>query len=54
MVVGLDPALLPERGADSAAAVDALLAAGAPGRSLRVPADPARAHPALPPSCSRG
>ena len=42
MVVGLDPALLPERGADSAAAVDALLAAGAPGRSLRVPADPAR------------
>jgi 3',5'-cyclic AMP phosphodiesterase CpdA len=42
MVVGLDPALLPGREVDSAAAVDALLAAGAPGRSERVPADPAR------------
>ena len=39
MVVGLDPGLRPRDGADSAAVVDALLAAGAPGRSLAVPAD---------------
>jgi 3',5'-cyclic AMP phosphodiesterase CpdA len=39
MVVGLDPAIRPSADVDSAAAVDALLAAGAPGRSLAVPAD---------------
>ena len=42
MVVGLDPALVPRRPVDSAAAVDRLLAEGAPGRALRVPADPRR------------
>ena len=48
MVVGLDPDLRPAEGVDTARAVDALLAAGAPGRSLTVPADPARRH--LPPA----
>ncbi len=42
MVVGLDPGLRPRAGVDTAAAVDALLAEGAPGRSLAVPADPDR------------
>ena len=42
MVVGLDPGLRPRAGVDTAAAVDALLAEGAPGRSLTVPADPDR------------
>jgi len=42
MVVGLDPGLRPDDGVDTAAAVDALLAAGAPGRAIDVPADPAR------------
>jgi 3',5'-cyclic AMP phosphodiesterase CpdA len=42
MVVGLDPGLRPDPGVDSAEAVDALLAAGAPGRSIDVPADPDR------------
>ena len=42
MVVGLDPELRIREDVDSAQAVDALLAAGAPGRSLEVPADPAR------------
>ena len=43
MVVGLDPALLPTGAVDSAAAVDALLAAGrARAVPVRVPADPAR------------
>jgi len=42
MVVGLDPGLRPREGVDTAQAVDALLAAGAPGRSLDVPADAAR------------
>jgi len=44
MVVGLDPELRIPDDADSARAVDALLAAGAPGRSLEVPADPGRRH----------
>jgi len=43
MVVGSDPGL-PTDAANSARAVDALLAAGAPGRSLDVPADPDRRH----------
>ena len=46
MVVGLDPALLRaeiER-TDTARAVDSLLAAGSPGRAIRVPADPRRRH----------
>ena len=42
MVVGLDPRLRPREGVDTAAAVDALLADGAPGRTLDVPADPDR------------
>jgi 3',5'-cyclic AMP phosphodiesterase CpdA len=42
MVVGLDPGLRPSEDVDAARAVDALLAAGAPGRSLDVPADPDR------------
>jgi len=43
MIVGLDPELIPEEGEiDSARAVDGLLAAGAPGRSLEVAADPRR------------
>ncbi len=42
MVTGLDPGLRADPQADSAAAVRALLAAGAPGRSRTVPADPAR------------
>jgi 3',5'-cyclic AMP phosphodiesterase CpdA len=42
MVVGLDPGLRPSAGTDTAQAVDALLAAGAPGRALEVPADPDR------------
>ena len=44
MVVGLDPALISEGAVDSARGVDELLAAGAPGRSLTVPADPRRRH----------
>jgi len=44
MIVGLDPGLRPAAGVDTARAVDALLAAGAPGRSLDVPADPNRRH----------
>jgi hypothetical protein len=44
MVVGLDPSLHPEPGVDTARAVDELLAAGAPGRSIQVPADPRRRH----------
>ncbi len=48
MVVGLDPGLRPSADVDSARAVDALLAAGAPGRSLEVPPDPARRQ--LPPA----
>ena len=44
MIAGLDPALIPEGEVDSARAVDELLAAGAPGRSLEVPADPGRRH----------
>jgi 3',5'-cyclic AMP phosphodiesterase CpdA len=42
MVVGLDPGLRPREDVDVAQSVDALLAAGAPGRSLDVPADPDR------------
>ena len=42
LVEELDPGVRPRRSAGSAAAVDALLAAGAPGRSLGVPPDPAR------------
>jgi 3',5'-cyclic AMP phosphodiesterase CpdA len=42
MVVGLDPGIRPREDVDAAEAVDALLAAGAPGRSLDVPADPGR------------
>ena len=42
MVVGLDPGVHPSAGDDSARAVDALLAAGAPGRSIEVPPDPRR------------
>jgi 3',5'-cyclic AMP phosphodiesterase CpdA len=42
MVVGIDPERVPRRPVDSARAVDALLAAGAPGRAVRVPADPRR------------
>jgi 3',5'-cyclic AMP phosphodiesterase CpdA len=44
MVVGLDRGLRPSPDVDTAAAVDALLAEGAPGRSLQVPADPERRH----------
>jgi 3',5'-cyclic AMP phosphodiesterase CpdA len=44
MVVGLDPGLRPRAGADTARAVDELLAAGAPGRSIEVPAEPRRRH----------
>jgi 3',5'-cyclic AMP phosphodiesterase CpdA len=44
MVVGLDPGLRPTETTDSAQAVDALLAAGAPGRGLDVPVDPDRRH----------
>ena len=44
MIVGLDPALVPDGEIDSARAVDELLAAGAPGRSLEVPAEPRRRH----------
>ncbi len=44
MIVGLDPGLRPGEDVDAAQAVDALLAAGAPGRSLEVPADPDRRH----------
>jgi 3',5'-cyclic AMP phosphodiesterase CpdA len=42
LIAGLDPELIPGREVDSARAVDQLLAAGAPGRSLTVPADPRR------------
>jgi 3',5'-cyclic AMP phosphodiesterase CpdA len=42
LVEALDPSVRPDPGLDSAAAVDALLAEGVPGRSRRVPADPAR------------
>jgi 3',5'-cyclic AMP phosphodiesterase CpdA len=42
MVEALDPGVRPSPGTDSAAAVDALLASGVPGRSRAVPADPAR------------
>jgi hypothetical protein len=48
MIVGLDPGLRPSADVDSAGAVDSLLAAGAPGRSLDVPADAERRH--LPPA----
>jgi 3',5'-cyclic AMP phosphodiesterase CpdA len=44
MIAGLDPGLRPHEGVDTARVVDALLAAGAPGRSLSVPADPRRRH----------
>jgi hypothetical protein len=44
MVVGLDPGLRPHAGIDTTRVVDALLAAGAPGRSLRVSADRRRRH----------
>jgi 3',5'-cyclic AMP phosphodiesterase CpdA len=44
MVVGLDPGLRPREGVDTAQVVDALLAAGAPGRSLDVPPDAERRH----------
>jgi 3',5'-cyclic AMP phosphodiesterase CpdA len=44
MVVGLEPGFRPDAGLDSAQAVEALLAAGAPGRELTVPADPERRH----------
>jgi 3',5'-cyclic AMP phosphodiesterase CpdA len=44
MVVGLDPGLRPTAGVDAARAVDALLAEGAPGRSIQVPDDPRRRH----------
>jgi 3',5'-cyclic AMP phosphodiesterase CpdA len=44
MVVGLYPGVRPEQRVDTARAVDELLAAGAPGRSLDVPADPDRRH----------
>ncbi|HKH19090.1 MAG TPA: hypothetical protein VKA57_16300 [Solirubrobacteraceae bacterium] len=44
MVVGLDPRIRPHEEVDSARAVDELLAAGAPGRSLEVPADRRRRH----------
>ena len=44
MIVGLDPGLRPQERVDSASTVDALLAAGAPGRSLTVPDDPHRRH----------
>jgi len=44
MVVGLDPGLRPSAGVDSARAVDDLLAAGAPGRSIDVPVDARRRH----------
>jgi len=42
MVVGLAPGLELREGVGTAQAVDALLAAGAPGRDLDVPADPDR------------
>ena len=42
LVEALDPGLRPDPGTDSAAAVDALLAAGLPGRTRTVPADPGR------------
>jgi 3',5'-cyclic AMP phosphodiesterase CpdA len=42
MIVGLDPGLRRPPGVDTAQAVDDLLAAGAPGRALAVPADPDR------------
>jgi 3',5'-cyclic AMP phosphodiesterase CpdA len=41
-VWGLDPGLQPGPDTDSAAAVEALLGDGLPGRTRRVPADPAR------------
>ena len=44
MVVGLDPGLRPQPGIDTAQAVDALLAAGVPGRTVDVPADARRRH----------
>ena len=47
MIVGLDPGLRPRSDVDTAQAVDALLAAGAPGRSLRVP--PTRSAASCPP-----
>lgn len=44
-VVGLDPGYRPEEGMDSATAVEALLASDElPGRTISVPADPARRH----------
>ena len=42
LIAGLDPELIPDREVASARAVDQLLAAGAPGRSLTVPADARR------------
>jgi 3',5'-cyclic AMP phosphodiesterase CpdA len=42
MVVGLDPGVRPSATDDSARAVDALLASGAPGRSIAVAPDPRR------------
>jgi hypothetical protein len=44
MVVGLHPGLRAPEGVDTARVVDALLAAGAPGRSIDVPADARRRH----------
>jgi len=44
MIAGLDPGLRPHEGVDTARVVDALLAAGAPGRGLTVPADRRRLH----------
>jgi 3',5'-cyclic AMP phosphodiesterase CpdA len=44
MIVGLDPGLRPNAETDAAQAVDALLAAGAPGRAIDVPADARRRH----------
>jgi 3',5'-cyclic AMP phosphodiesterase CpdA len=41
-VESLDPSVRPRAGTDSRAAVAALLAGGLPGRTRRVPADPAR------------
>jgi 3',5'-cyclic AMP phosphodiesterase CpdA len=44
MVVGLHPGVRAPAEVDTARVVDALLAAGAPGRSIEVPADPRRRH----------